>query len=322
MVRQEEFLNEKALVVENKFLRVVCLPEFGGKLVSLFDKRIHKEFLFKNPHNAFRHAQTGSDFSSFEACGLDDAFPSVDAGSILVGEALVPYPDHGEIWSAPFSYTTGDDEITLTYTSGLLPYQYEKTYSLDEDNLKIAYVIKNIGQFSFPCIWTLHCLLSYEEGMELILPDDTQEVVSAFASPRLGPLGIAYPYPMAQTPERGVIDFRKVDSPTMPCMEKFYIHHKVTEGLCGVRYCKSNTVLWFEYDETKLPYLGFWKTLGGYRGDFNCALEPTNGFYDTIERARQNEACPELFPGEKLMFSIRIKSECDEGEVKRNEYSR
>jgi len=291
-------------------------------LVSFFDKRLPKEFLFQNPGNAFRHAHADSDFSDFEACGLDDAFPSVDAGSVPVGEALVPYPDHGEIWSAPFTYTTEGEVITLAYTSALLPYRYEKTYSLDEESLKIGYVIKNTGQFSFPCIWTLHCLLAYEEGMALVLPSDTREVVNAFASPRLGPLGTVYPFPMAQTPERGVIDFREVDSPTIPCMEKFYIQHKVSEGRCGVRYSRSNAVLWFEYDETRLPYLGFWKTLGGFRGDFNCALEPTNGFYDTIERAMQNEACPVLFPGEELVFSLRITSEYDKGEVNKDEYSR
>lgn len=314
MIRQEEFLNEKALVAENESLQVVCLPEFGGKLVSFFDKRIHKEFLFQNPQKAFRHAKTGSDFADFEACGLDDAFPSVDAGSVLVGGALVQYPDHGEIWSAPFSHKTGCEVITLTYTSALLPYHYEKTYSLDGGSLKIGYKIKNIGQFPFPCIWTLHCLLVYEEGMELVLSGDTHEVVNAFTSLRLGPLGTVYPFPIAHTHENSVIDFRKVDSPTIPCMEKFYIHHKVSVGHCGVRFRQSNTVIWFEYDEDKLPYLGFWKTLGGYRGDFNCALEPTNGFYDTIERSRQNRACPELLAGEEMVFSIRIQLERDKSE--------
>jgi hypothetical protein len=51
-------------------------------------------------------------------------------------------------------------------------------------------------------------------------------------------------------------------------------------------------------------------------------LEPTNGFYDSIERARHNGACPVLFPSEELVFSIRIQSACDKGEVQRNAYSR
>ncbi len=309
MIRQELFQNAKALVAENAFLKVVCLPEFGGKLVSLFDKRLNKEFLFQNPHDSFRHAEIGSDFSAFEACGLDDAFPSVDAGPVLVGDTLVEYPDHGEIWSASFTSVHNQGAIVLSYTSSHLPYQYEKTFSLDGESLLLTYRIKNTGQVPFPCIWTLHCLLAYEEEMTLVFPADTHEVVSAFSSSRMGPQGTVHPFPIAQTPKEGVLDFRKVDSPNIPCMEKFYIHHKVSEGRCGVRYGQSNTVLWFEYDEKKLPYLGFWKTLGGYRGDFNCALEPSNGFYDSIDRAMHNGACPQLSSGEEMEFSIRIQIE-------------
>lgn len=314
MVRQEKFLNEKALIAENAVLKIICLPEFGGKLVSLFDKVKQKEFLFQNPNSTFTHAETGSDFSDFEACGLDDAFPSIDAGHVLVGDRLVSYPDHGEIWSSSFIDTNKGNMISLSYNSSLLPYSYVKNYSLNEEGLSISYKIKNTGQVSFPYIWTLHCLLTHEEGMGLIFPKDTREVVIAFPSPRFGPQGTIHPFPIASGPGAKDIDFRKIDSPNAPCMEKFYINHKVSEGLCGVRYPQSGTVLWFEYDKDKMPYLGFWNTQGGYRGDFNCALEPTNGFYDSIERAMQNAACPKLFPDEEFTFSIGIRLEHEESE--------
>jgi len=308
MIREEKYQNERALVLENTSLRVVCLPEFGGKLVSLYDMERQKEFLFQNPNDSFRHADIGSDFSDFEACGFDDGFPSLVAGSVLVGDELVPYPDHGEIWSASFvSHIIGHEAISLTYTSKILPYHYQKTYSLDQECLRIEYAITNNGKISFPCFWTLHCLLQYEEGMHLLYPATTREVVNAMPGTRLGNQGDVFPFPLVQRPLTGVIDFREVDSPDPPCMEKYYINHTMTEGRCGVLYRKSHTVLQFEYDEKKLPYVGFWKTLGGYRGDFNCALEPSNGFFDSIDRAQKNGACPELAPGEEFKFSIRMK---------------
>ena len=62
-----------------------------------------------------------------------------------------------------------------------------------------------------------------------------------------------------------------------------------------------------EYDSTMLPYLGFWATGGGYRGDVNCALEPTNGYYDGIPNARQHNACPVLTPDETWNFTLSIQ---------------
>ncbi|MEG2769411.1 MAG: DUF5107 domain-containing protein, partial [Oscillospiraceae bacterium] len=39
----------KSVVLENKFLKAVFLPELGGRLWSLFDKVANRELLFVNP---------------------------------------------------------------------------------------------------------------------------------------------------------------------------------------------------------------------------------------------------------------------------------
>src|SRR5690349_10645916 len=39
----------RMLVLENDFLRVEVAPELGGRVYSLFDKRIQREVLFSNP---------------------------------------------------------------------------------------------------------------------------------------------------------------------------------------------------------------------------------------------------------------------------------
>lgn len=317
MIQEERFLGERALVLENTFLRVVCLPEFGGKLVSLYEKQIAKEFLFQNPKPTFRRAVTGSVFSDFEACGLDDAFPSVDPENVLFDGRMVAYPDHGEIWSASFQWNTRKKEaISLMYTSTLLPYTYQKTYRLDENALILEYLITNTGSAPFPCIWTLHCLLEYEQGMHLLYPKQTREILNAIPSPRLGERGEVFPFPLGEGAHGDMVDFREIDAAISPCMEKYYVNHQISEGCCGVLYRQSNTILCFEYDKNKLPYVGFWKTLGGYRGDYNCALEPSSGFFDAISRAQHNKACPELVPGEEFSFSIRMNIEQQKDAVK------
>lgn len=47
--RKRELRDFKALTVENSFIRAVFLPELGGRLYSLTDKRTGKELLYVNP---------------------------------------------------------------------------------------------------------------------------------------------------------------------------------------------------------------------------------------------------------------------------------
>ena len=61
-----------------------------------------------------------------------------------------------------------------------------------------------------------------------------------------------------------------------------------------------------EWDNNVLPYLGFWITAGGFRGDYNCAWEPSSGYYDSVSRALRNNAVWELLPQEEKQFDITI----------------
>jgi len=60
------------------------------------------------------------------------------------------------------------------------------------------------------------------------------------------------------------------------------------------------------FDKDKMPYLGFWITEGGFRGDYNCALEPTNAFYDDIATAKTNKELFYLTPDKPLDFTISL----------------
>ncbi len=49
-----------------------------------------------------------------------------------------------------------------------------------------------------------------------------------------------------------------------------------------------------QYDPLVHPYLGVWITKGGFKGEYNCALEPSNGFYDSLALAYENKKIPLL----------------------------
>lgn len=290
------------LALENGVLRAVVLPAHGGKVASLRYLPQNFELLFQNPKGAFRPARCGDDFSAYEACGFDEAFPTVDACTVQVGGRAVAYPDHGELWSAPFTARTEGETLCLSFESPLLGYRYEKRFSLAGDVLVCDYAIENPTSADLPALWVCHCLVRAEPDMRILLPPEVQTVQNVFSSDHLGEEKRLLPYPLAQGP-RGPINLSRMPADGQL---KFYAQGPVGAGWCGYEYPSSCVRALLRYDAAALPYLGFWATAGGYRGDVNCALEPANGYYDNIPTARAFGACPVLPAGDRWVFRLEI----------------
>jgi hypothetical protein len=142
--------------------------------------------------------------------------------------------------------------------------------------------------------------------MQLIFPDGVERVLNVSNTKRLGQAGNIYRFPTDTAADGRVYDFTRVPPIDGKTMVKYYCSDEIEEGRCGYRYPSDNVEAIFTYDAKALPYLGFWVTAGGYRGDANCALEPTNGFYDSIATAQQNGKCPVLRPNEEMCFQLRV----------------
>jgi galactose mutarotase-like enzyme len=299
-------MNTESIVLENQCLRAVVMPSFGGKIASLMYTQNQFELLFQNPKPEFTHAPLYADFSKFEACGFDDAFPCIDGEEVDIGGKKVRYPDHGEIWTASFDYSLKDEKLFLSYRSKILDYEYSKTVYLSGNSLVCEYKIKNIGGISFPCIWTAHCLARYEPDMRFLYPAETKAVEMAFDSPAPETAGKKYHFP------HDVVDGENIDFTGLPKTEKgyarkYYIADQIREGYCGYEYPSRNMRAELFFDPALLPYLGLWITSGGFRGDYNCAFEPSSGYYDRISRAGANKRLDYLDPGETRTFSLTIK---------------
>lgn len=288
------------MILENDRLKIEFQPKLGGKITSFY----HKEKAFELAAQPGRRMQklpgTAEGFAPY-AFGMDEAFPNIDAERIEWKKRTLFYPDHGEIWRAVFEVTDRTDlSAALCFESPALEYRYEKTLQLAGSALQIGYRITNEGRDELPCLWTWHGLMRFEEDMRVLLPKGITHLRNVLDSAVLGAAGTVYPL------SNGVYDFTRVPGAATGSMVKFYAEHPVEEGRCGLYYPSQDVTCTMEYDAKALPYFGFWVTAGGFWGDYNCALEPANGFYDSISAAHQNGRLSVLGAGESMAFAVRL----------------
>jgi galactose mutarotase-like enzyme len=304
-MREVTFKGMRGLCLENGSTRVIVLPGLGGKVASFFHKQNGFEVLFQNKASRFHRPSLYSDFARYDASGFDDCFPSIASSVVDFDGQEVTYPDHGEVWSASFDYRVIDEHLALVYQSRILPYRYEKKISLVDHTLQLTYGVRNTGYRPIKCIWAMHCLLNYQEDMEIRFPADTTEILNVIPG-SLGDEGTIHGFPLAQTTDGRRYRLDRVPPPTAPVCSKYYVNNPTRLGECGVYYPSTDVHFDIRYDPEALPYLGFWVTAGGYRGDYNCALEPCNGFYDSIEKAECKERLYLLRPGTNMEFTVNL----------------
>lgn len=129
---------------------------------------------------------------------------------------------------------------------------------------------------------------------------DVQSFENVLDSPELGPAGEHFFLGDSR------YDFTRVPPKSSRTMVKYYVDQKVKTGFCGYRYPSQGLRCTFRYDPEKLPYLGLWITAGGFRGDYNCALEPANGYYDSIPKAAESGSLCFLKKEEPFHFSLEL----------------
>ena len=86
----------RALILENRRLRAVVLPEYGGRIWSIRYKPLDRELLWKSPRIPAHRPAFGAVYDDVWSGGWDEVFPN-DAPGVIHGER---YPDHGEVWAS------------------------------------------------------------------------------------------------------------------------------------------------------------------------------------------------------------------------------
>lgn len=179
-----------AIALENEHLRAVVLPDCGGKIVSLFCRRFHCEWLWRNPHMPLRVPPAGTTryVQEFDNGGWDECFPTIAPGVLPSGpHAGKHVHDHGELWALPWRVEACDEcggvaRLVLSAEAPFLSARVERTIMLSRNSpvLSLRYRLENLGDGPLPFIWAVHALIGLEPGMRIETPGGTEFQVSGW----------------------------------------------------------------------------------------------------------------------------------------------
>ncbi|BBI35466.1 hypothetical protein [Cohnella abietis] len=293
-------------VIENERLRLTLLPSLGGKAISLINKQTGREWLDRPSGRPFQRPTNGSFWGDWDRCGWDEMIPTIDPCTVTLHDGSVLYaPDHGEVWSLPWSIYREDYQTTVLSVEGpIWPYSLEKRISLNGSTIQFSYRLLNKSKLALPFIWAPHPILKAREGMQIILPDSVDNVVVAVASTGwLGERDSSWNWPVAEVQGK----LNSLDS--MPALstnrfQKLYVNPDLHCSWCMVLDPSTGEAFRFDYDPSQLPYTGIWMNAGGWAGEYQVALEPSTGYLDHLGEAFATGRCASIEAGEGRSWEL------------------
>ncbi len=289
----------EALCLENELLSVRILPERGGKIASICSKRERFELLYQ-PRQGYPPLRAGMPFSAGDASGFDDVFPSMgEAYRGALAEQPLTLPDHGDIWTTAMAVESASRHAATLFAPGTaLPYEYRKQIRLEGSTLSLRVHIRNTGHRPLPLVWVCHCLMRLEEDTWFEFPQGCRRIVCL--------PGCTWPSPAALDADIDDPAHRFHHAPPEGRMMKFYFRDPVPGGQCAAHYPAGGMRADMRFDTAGLPWLGFWITTGGYRGEKNFAFEPASAWYDTWAEAERQRRLPLIPPGEEARIDLSL----------------
>lgn len=267
-------MTRRAVVLKGEGLEVVVVPAWGGKTVSIRDRRRGLELLYEAPGTL---PARRDDFGPW-AFGWDDCWPSVNAGG-------PEFPDHGALWRLdPGVEKQTPSILTLRFDDPAGRWTLRKTWTVRRC-LEVEVDIQNTCSEPVAGFWTFHGLVRLEDDLQLVFPGDDRRLTV------FGP------------------DFAPDHLPPDQTASKFWLPDRVSLGRCGIDYPGLGMSYRLEWNPAELPYLGLWVTRGGFQGQRNLAWEPSEGFYDSVDKARETGTLPSLPVGGRRKFSVRLSWE-------------
>jgi galactose mutarotase-like enzyme len=305
-----EWHAQPAWALEDEAVRVVIVPSLGAKIVSLFDKRHSFEWLV-GPQRPLKPVIYGSSFIAQDMSGWDEMFPTINACDYPIpgdyaGQFL---PDHGEVWSLPWQVESHDDNASVLRVDGVaLPYRLTRRATLLSPGvILLEYRLENTGSASFAWLWAAHPQFVAGEHTAIVLPESATQVVNVIQGEVWGAAGERYPWPHPRSKDGRSWELERVRPADSHDCRKFYLPPESPVSLAAVVNRHLGCSLRMEWSPEELPYLGIWVDEGTYNPQPVVALEPSNGYYDSLQAAVANQRVGRIQPGGRQSWSLVVR---------------
>ena len=293
--------------LENQQIRLVVIPELGAKIASLIYKPQEFEVFFQPSQGCYNLAHYGVDFANYDTSGADEMFPNIDS-------CLYPYqgyggqalPDHGELWSIPWRVAEVGAGLTTEAEGTALPYIFTRTISLKENTVHLEYQVINLGDKLLYGLWAFHGLVTCDQSTRLILPE-TQGVITVHNSKLLGPIGTKHSFPITIDQAGNLYRLDQISPRSAEKTEKIYLEGTIEKGEAALILNNGQLEYKLIFPKDRVPYMGIWINEGGFKGEYNCALEPSTGYYDSLEIAHKLGSIQPINPGETRQWYLDIQ---------------
>ena len=305
-----EWHAQPAWALEDEAARVVIVPSLGAKIVSIYDKRLSFEWLV-GPQRPLQPVIYGSSFVAQDMSGWDEMFPTINACDYpLPGEYAGGFlPDHGEVWSLPWQVESQDQgSVTMRVDGVALPYRLSRRAALVlPGTLLLEYQLENTGVASFAYLWAAHPHFVAGEQTAIVLPEGVSQVVNVMQGEIWGQAGERYPWPHPRSKDGRLWELERIRSADNHDCRKFYLPPEAPIPWAALVNQQLGCSLRLVWSPADLPYLGIWVDEGTYNPQPVVALEPSNGYYDSLDVAIRNQRVSMIEPGKRHTWSLVVR---------------
>jgi hypothetical protein len=279
--------------MENRWLQVDIAPLLGGKIISLYNKPLKHEFLWKNKSLPLQTYPAGTEYDPHFYGGIDELLPN-DIPETIDG---ITYPDHGELWTTILESAIDNHSVVLKNTLPLSGLYYEKVLRLDEAGpyVHTDYTIRNDSTGKRHFLWKLHGALSIQPGDRIECPALSAQV----ADPQYSRFSDTTPFtwPIIENTNAAIIPAPNGS------MDFFYLLD-----------LQQGRMQWISHDQTKqfsylfdtkiFPYAWYFASYGGFLGHYTAVLEPCTTMPIVMNEAIEKGQCSVLGAGESIQTTV------------------
>ena len=313
--RQTTVSGFPAVALRSAELEVIAVPSLGMKVTNL--RRLGgREWLWRSDQIPLAPPRPGASYvETADSGGWDECFPTVGACPVPGTAPGTPQlPDHGELWSAPWSSSVYDSSEGTTLAGSakgtVFPYQFQRQITLDPHQpvVRFRYLLRHTGDKPFPWIWSAHPLLNVQPGSELTVPGVSQMKLAAV-------------HGRTDLQENDVVSWPgaiggELDRFTFPenggwALKAF--GDLGSDGRMTLTDPRRGERLDFVVRRDEVPQVGVWINCLGWAPPgrtpyYNLALEPCVGTPDRLDLAvNEWRTAQTLQPGEERVWSVDVR---------------